>query len=224
MLFWSCRVWTGMGGSRQTQSSLTSSGMQLEADPSAFPRPLCLPSLCCPASPDGCSGFSSFLCWVFLVLAKYLGCSFGKQRCSKCHLFLCWHILAGGDQRGPLCSAPSSPLTLQPLEEFSTVGAGGSWSLSLQLVTAALEEPGDPTVPCPALSPCLGTAGTSTGAHTATAGWQCHVPAAARGIFPPHPCSGLWDECGEALERKLGAGAAPVSGTSRKQPRVTFVL
>lgn len=120
---------------------------------------------------------------------------------------------------------PSLPSALQPLEEFSTVGAGGFCSTASQQLR---KSHGGPSVPCPALSPCLGIAGSRIGAHTAAAGLgltqpqqdgQCHVPAAARGIFPE-----LWDECDGALEPVLGLGAAPVSGPSRKQPQVTLVL
>lgn len=106
MLFWGCRVWTGMGGSRQTQSSLTSSGMQLGADPSAFPRPQCLPSSS--AQP-------------FLAAAAVRGAPMDPL----CQLWLLQLPLLG--TRGDPWIQPPAPLAapaLQPLEEFSMMGQG----------------------------------------------------------------------------------------------------
>lgn len=108
-----------------------------------------------PTDPTASSGFSTFLCWLFtvLVLAECLSSRFGKQRCSKCPLFLCWRVLAGETRGDPWIelpdpASPSLPPALQPLEEFSTVGAVGSWRLSLQRMAAA-SEPGGSHLPLP---------------------------------------------------------------------------
>lgn len=185
-----------MGGSRQTQSSLTSSGVQL--DPSASPGPLCLPSSSCPTFPGGCSCQPQ---------AAVRGGPHGPPLPALASLASCV-----GDQRGPLDSPPAPPSllsALQPLEEFSTVGRGDPGGFLSNALQQLQKSQRGPTVPCPALSPCLGTAGTRTGAHTATAGWAVPCPCCSQRDFFPHLFPGLWDECG-ALEPMLGPGAESI--------------
>lgn len=173
MLFWGCKVWTRMGwiqansvlthqlrdaagGRSQCLSMISvpsflllprlSWRLQLPAPGRSerWPPQTPLPAL---GSPPSSVGFSRYWCWPS-VSAAALG-----SRCSKCPLFLCWRVLAGGTRGDPWIhlpdpASPSLLPALQPLEEFSTVGAVGSWRLSLQRIAAA-SEPGGSHLPLP---------------------------------------------------------------------------
>lgn len=130
------------------------------------------------AAPCASSGFSSFLCWFSWCL-----CCFGKQRCSKCRLFLCWHILAGGDQRGPLDSAPAPPSLLQlcsHLRNFPQSGQGDPGAFTPTCHSSFGRARGSHS-PLPSPQPLPGT---RTGALTATAGRAVPCPN-CRIFFPP---------------------------------------
>lgn len=121
--------------------------------------------------------FSWCSCWPNI-------CCFGKQRCSKCRLFLCWHILAGGDQRGPLDSAPAPPSLLQlcsHLRNFPQSGQGDPGAFTPTCHSSFGRARGSHS-PLPSPQPLPGT---RTGAHTATAGRAVPCPNCSQRDFPP---------------------------------------
>lgn len=155
--------------------------------------------------------FSWCSCWPNI-------CCFGKQRCSKCRLFLCWHILAGGDQRGPLDSAPASPSLLQVcshLRNFPQSGQGDPGAFHSNMSQQLWESQRVPQSPAQPSAPAWHQDwGSHSHSRTGSAVSQLQPEG-----FSPHPCPGLWDECGGALEQMMGLGAAHVSGASRKEPQ-----
>lgn len=222
--------------------------MRLEADPSAFPRSLCLPSSCCPAFRGGCScqpraGVRGGPCrphcqlWVLhLPLLAFPGAGAGQVSqlplweadfpnalCSSAGVS--W---LGGPEGTPGLSSQTQlpPRCRRLCSHLRNFPQSGQWdpggfhcSASQQLQSQG----GVPPSPAQPSAPALAPLAPGPGLTQPQQDGQCHVPATARGIFP-HPCPGLWDECGEALERVLGPEAASVSGASRKQLQVTLVL
>lgn len=183
--------------------------MRPEADPSAFPRSLCLPSSCCPAFRGGCScqpragvrgGPHRPHCqlWVLhLPLLAFPGAGAGQV--SQLPLWeadvpnaLCSSAgvsRLGGPEGTPGLSSQTQlpPRCHRLCSHLRNFPQSGQWDPGGFHCSASqqLQSQGGPTFPCPALSSCLGTSGTRTRAHTATAGRAVPCPSYSQRDFPP---------------------------------------